>query len=76
MGWSMIGVTTINIAVNMIVVGYQTFRNLKMQLRYLVYKFKLWRYHRNQETIPLKEQENEENQENNVEIKKKKKVKV
>ena len=32
-GWSMIGVTTLNIAVNMIVVGYQTLRSLKMHVK-------------------------------------------
>jgi hypothetical protein len=45
-GWSMIGVTTLNIAVNMIVVGYQTLRNLKMQLKKIVYKYRLWRHQR------------------------------
>ena len=45
-GWSMIGVTTLNIAVNMIVVGYQTLRSLKMLVKMIASKYRSWRHQR------------------------------
>jgi hypothetical protein len=49
-GWSIIGVTTLNIGVNMMFVGYQTLCNIKIQIRKLSFKFNLWRHHKKQES--------------------------
>jgi hypothetical protein len=45
-GWSMIGVTTLNIAVNMAVMGWATYQKLKLSIKKLCLKYKAWKLKR------------------------------
>jgi 5,10-methylenetetrahydrofolate reductase len=42
-GWSIIAVTTLNIIVNMGVMGYTSFQKLKLQFRKLKQRYLLWK---------------------------------
>ena len=46
LGWSIIGVTTLNIAVNMVIMGKGTARMVKLAYRKYLYKFREWRIRR------------------------------
>jgi hypothetical protein len=47
-GWSIIGVTTFNIAVNMAVMGWASYKNLKLKMRIVFFKYKAWKLKRQQ----------------------------